>query len=350
MEKTNIDSKTRDVMSYKHVSKKDTLFDITLNFAIPFDQTFTFQYDDIDITIMRQKFGDVVGINQEPTQFETLTLKGFFPKKIEKLIKDAIEYCDNHKHKEDRDHIDIYVYEKNYWSNITSQKKRSIDTVNLSDDIKEKLLIDVELFINDRQLYESCGIPYKRSYLLTGPPGTGKSSIIYAIASKFNLNIGIFKVSSEKQSLEQAYKSLPKKTILLIEDIQHCFPTEHKETYKFDMCELLNVLDGVLVKDQLITFMTSNKIDHIPKVLLRPGRVDETYIFNFSDKKQIIEIYKRFCPTEDSEAFYKVVNKEGLKVTPAILQKFLFRNTKKRIEDLVEIVRNFKEDHNDQFM
>jgi hypothetical protein len=83
---------------------------------------------------------------------------------------------------------------------------------------------------------------------------------------------------------------------------------------------------------------------------LRPGRVDETYIFNFSDKKQIIEIYKRFCPTEDSEAFYKVVNKEGLKVTPAILQKFLFRNTKKRIEDLVEIVRNFKEDHNDQFM
>ncbi len=31
MEKTNIDTKTKEVMSYKHASKKDTVFDINLN-------------------------------------------------------------------------------------------------------------------------------------------------------------------------------------------------------------------------------------------------------------------------------------------------------------------------------
>lgn len=315
-------------------------------FAISFDQIHTFQYDDVEMTISREKKGEPVGTNSDASQFEMFTIKCISNQAIEKLIKDSIEFVELKKYKDDRDYVDIYVYEQRFWFHVTSQKKKEINTIHFSGDIKESILEDVDAFMNDQQLYEQHGIPYKRSYLLTGPSGTGKTSIIYAIASKFNLNIGIFNMTSENQSLEQAYKSLPKNTILLIEDIQYSFPTEHKESYNFETSELLNVLDGVFVKDKLITFMTATKIDHIPKVLLRPGRVDETYTFNFCDKKQIMDIHKKFCPNEDSEIFYKSIQKENLSLTPAILQKFLFRNIRKRnIKDLVALVNTYKEDH-----
>ena len=36
------------------------------------------------------------------------------------------------------------------------------------------------------------GIPYRRGYLLYGIPGSGKSSLIYALAGVLNLSILLF--------------------------------------------------------------------------------------------------------------------------------------------------------------
>ena len=45
--------------------------------------------------------------------------------------------------------------------------------------------------------------------------------------------------------------------------------------------------------------------------------------FDYAKKDQIIEIHKIFCPDDDSNEFYKQV--KHLKLTPAILQSFLFQ-------------------------
>lgn len=324
---------------FSNVTKKDTEKEIELHLSIPFDQEIIDTFNNTPIYILRTRVGTSVGTAHSATFFEKLVIKSGSHNVLKQLITFLIKSAESASIKPNRDHINLYVYEKSYWSKTTAQKKRSIDTVYLPDEIKVELINDITEFRNDRDLYETNGVPYKRSYLLLGPPGTGKTSLIYAIASFFDLDIGIFKVSAEKQSLEQAYKDLPKNTLMLIEDIENFFPVEGRDSFKFNKSDLLNALDGVIVKDQLLTFMSANNINDIPKVLLRSGRVDKKIMFDYCTKDQIKKIYKTFKKPEfeiETEEFYNKVR--HLRLTPAILQSFLFRQKKRKISELEEIV------------
>lgn len=336
---------------YKYISKTDRSPKIELLFNIHFDTPVNLEYNGEKLTLVRLKNDKIVGTEFSAEIFESLIIQSTSKEKLLNLINEIISEEENGDKNIDNDNINIYVYDKCYWSLVTSQRKRSYDTIILDEKLKQEIITDVKSFLNDRNIYETVGIPYKRSYLLYGPPGTGKTSMIYSIASELNYNIGIFKITTEKETLESAYKTIPKNTIMLIEDIEHCFPSETSEKRKFEINDLMNVLDGVLIKDQLITFLTTNKVDGIPKVLLRPGRVDEIYTFKYSTREQIINIHRKFCPNEDSLKFYESV--KHLNLTPAILQKFLFRQSKKRkISELEEIINitNYKEQYKNNYI
>lgn len=64
------------------------------------------------------------------------------------------------------------------------RKKRPLDSVVLDEGLADAILSDVKDFIDDPQWYTDRGIPYRRGYLLYGPPGCGKSSFITALAGK----------------------------------------------------------------------------------------------------------------------------------------------------------------------
>jgi mitochondrial chaperone BCS1 len=77
------------------------------------------------------------------------------------------------------------------------RRKRPLNSVILDKDIFKNILDDVEHFLSRPNWYIDRGIPYRRGYLLYGPPGSGKTSAIMAIAGK-GIPIMIIKYKREK--------------------------------------------------------------------------------------------------------------------------------------------------------
>jgi ATP-dependent 26S proteasome regulatory subunit len=335
--------KRKRLSGYEYNSKKDSGSKVNLTYSMASNVPYSVRVEGDIVVATIENIDNVVGTYTSVKVMKKMTLKSKYKSTIDKLISRAIEESQVVAVQENRDFINIYVYDETEWEFNTSQKKRSLDTIYLSEMHKNKLVDDVEKFMNAERIYQQFCVPYKRNYLLEGPPGTGKTSIIFAIASHYDLNIGVFKPSTRRKTFEEAYKSLPPGTILLIEDIEHCLNLDGKGEKKFSMNDLLNVLDGVMVKQRLLTFITTNHMELLPKVMIRPGRIDVIVNFTFADKEQIIMIHQKFCLGEDSEKFYREV--KHLKLTPAILQKFLFRQnfSDRKIEDLEKSIEETSE-------
>ena len=62
------------------------------------------------------------------------------------------------------------------------RRRRPLGSVVLDKGLSENILKDVKDFTNNPKWYMDRGIPYRRGYLLYGPPGCGKSSFITALA------------------------------------------------------------------------------------------------------------------------------------------------------------------------
>ena len=77
------------------------------------------------------------------------------------------------------------------WRRPNLRPTRPIATVELETSQKEALIRDIELYMHDksRKFYADRGIPYRRGYLFSGPPGTGKTSMSFALAGMFGVKL-----------------------------------------------------------------------------------------------------------------------------------------------------------------
>lgn len=97
--------------------------------------------------------------------------------------------------------------------------KRSVDSVILDQGVSENLLKDVQEWMASSQWYSDRGIPYRRGYLLYGPPGSGKSSFIMALAGKMGYNICILNLSERgltDERLALALSAVPPQVNVLL--------------------------------------------------------------------------------------------------------------------------------------
>jgi mitochondrial chaperone BCS1 len=70
------------------------------------------------------------------------------------------------------------------------------------------------------------GIPYRRGYLLYGPPGSGKSSYIQALAGSLSYDICLLNLSERglgDDKLNHLLSNAPERSFVLIEDIDAAF-------------------------------------------------------------------------------------------------------------------------------
>ncbi|KAI1639750.1 hypothetical protein F4809DRAFT_638344 [Biscogniauxia mediterranea] len=94
--------------------------------------------------------------------------------------------------------------------------------------------------------YADRGIPLRRGYIFFGPPGTGKTSLAYALAGQFGLDIFVTSLEDGTMTdttLGLLVNSLPRRCVLLLEDID-ADDDDMDNGGPLSLSGLLNAIDG----------------------------------------------------------------------------------------------------------
>ena len=153
------------------------------------------------------------------------------------------------------------------------------------------LVTDARRWQETESWHREKSLPWRRGYLLHGPPGTGKTALARAIAEELDLPVFVFDLATMKNDeLIKAWNQMLAEVpcMALLEDIDAVFhgrenvamPTGPALTFD---C-LLNCLDGVQRADGLMTIVTTNHAERIDPAISgdldptapasRPGRID----------------------------------------------------------------------------
>lgn len=172
---------------------------------------------------------------------------------------------------------------RNYDITLLSFSNRDIESLVYSYNEDKIVTKFIDKFLSDMEYYEKKQLNYKRGILLYSEPGTGKSSLVKALACKYKrsicqINIGsIDKVNFNE--LTSMINADDEKYIVLFEDIDTLYLnrdkiTEDGKNYNDIINGLLQFLDSTASPNNVIFIATTNHFDRLDEALIRDGRFD----------------------------------------------------------------------------
>ena len=304
--------------------------------------THQIKFKDQNIIIIYNQEENTVGTSYEAVRYEFLTVQAANEEIIQELFLEAYEFSKN----KEKNMVSIRVLRKGSWFLLNKLPSRKLDTIYLPN--KNEIINDIELFYSNEKQYEAFGIPFKRNFLFSGPPGTGKSSLIFSLASYFEKDLAIMAIAPDMDdsSFMMSVSNMPENSILILEDVDTLFNQRakaHDNQSFLSFSAILNVLDGIARKHGLITIMTTNFADRLDSALIRPGRIDKVIEFKNASDDQIKEMFCRFIPSQSDKAeeFIKKLKEMNLNISIAELQHFLF--THREDQNLLSHMNEIKE-------
>jgi len=244
---------------------------------------------------------DQYGMSQE--RVLVLFVKG---KNRTKFFKDFCTYVYG-KSRAQRDNLlTIYRWftKRLYWRKVGSKVPRKMESVVLPQKTKDLVNQDIKNFLRKEteEFYFKHGIPYKRNYLFRGVPGSGKTSLIDALAGVHKRNLCQMTLSVPNMTDEMFADCLtntPADSIVVLEDVDSLFDAGRNKNNKdcpLTFSAVLNGLDGVASPYAQIFIMTTNHPNRLDPALVRSGRVDVHIEFKNATRTQMEGIFLNFYP------------------------------------------------------
>ena len=214
------------------------------------------------------------------------------------------------------------------WHLADSKPRRSLDSVVLDEGVARRLHDDIHEFFARRQWYAQLGIPWRRGYLLFGPPGTGKTSAAYALAGELRLKLATLSLTNPKlndHSLADLLQRTPPRSLILIEDIDAFYNAREKQDTRIEVSfsGLLNALDGVAAQEGRIVVLTTNHRERLDAALIRPGRIDVEVELGMATAAQLRGLLLRFHPDAADLAVRLAADYPAQSLSPAQVQQIL---------------------------
>ncbi|XP_016453567.1 AAA-ATPase At2g46620-like [Nicotiana tabacum] len=215
------------------------------------------------------------------------------------------------------------------WRSVPFTHPATFDTIVMDADLKNKVKSDLENFQKSKQYYHRLGKVWKRSYLLYGPSGTGKSTFIAGAANM--LKYDVYDVDLSKVADDSDLKLLllqtTNKSLIVIEDLDSYLGNKSTAV---SLSGILNFLDGIFSccgEERIMIFTVNNK-DQIDPTVLRPGRIDVHIHFPLCDFNAFKSLANSHLGLKDHKLFPQVeeIFQTGAVLSPAEISEIMISN------------------------
>lgn len=199
------------------------------------------------------------------------------------LRNNTSEYLTNYKVSGSKRSSDDNSREQVAFNVVSSDlHTRLLDTLFFDDNVSSKITDHVDKFLSNETIYKDRSLLYKTGILLYGAPGTGKSSLVTAIATKYNydlisIDMGTF-ATLDTNALVESINADNSEYVVLLEDIDAVVKSRTaKDADKEDKSiinKLLQLLDSTSSPTNVIFVATTNYVEVLDEAITRDGRFD----------------------------------------------------------------------------